>query len=181
MRRVMTGVVFVLGYSLTLPALAKEKGLQQAAERALGFKPVTVTAKKVSPPSGDKHDYMSVAPYWWPDPRELDGLPYIRRDGKRNPATRNRDSSDAPRFSQLCSAVSDLTAGYRAGGDERYAKHAARLLKTWFIDADTRMNPNLNFAQAVPGRSEGRCFGIIELRAIVDLIDAVKMITNSDA
>jgi hypothetical protein len=28
---------------------------------------------------------MSLAPYWWPDPKSPNGLPYIRRDGERNP------------------------------------------------------------------------------------------------
>ena len=43
------------------------------------------------PPSGDKHDYMSVGPYWWPDPSKPDGLPYIRRDGEVNPEYHSAD------------------------------------------------------------------------------------------
>ena len=27
----------------------------------------------------------SVGPYWWPDPSKPDGLPYIRKDGHKNP------------------------------------------------------------------------------------------------
>ena len=49
------------------------------------MKPPSVMDKGVTPPSGDKHDYMSQAPYWWPDPTKPDGSPYIRKDGERNP------------------------------------------------------------------------------------------------
>lgn len=45
----------------------------------------SVMDKKQVPPSGDKHDYMSTGPYWWPDPTKPDGLPYIKKDGLRNP------------------------------------------------------------------------------------------------
>ena len=39
-----------------------------------------VDGKKLVAPSGDKHDYISVGTYWWPNPDTSDGLPYIRRD-----------------------------------------------------------------------------------------------------
>jgi hypothetical protein len=54
------------------------------------MEPVSVVQKAVTPPSGDKHDYMSQAPYWWPDPASADGKPYIRRDGERNPEINRR-------------------------------------------------------------------------------------------
>src|SRR5438034_4836905 len=40
--------------------------------------------KDATPTSGDKHDYMSQAPYFWPNPDATHHLPYIRRDGERN-------------------------------------------------------------------------------------------------
>ena len=42
-----------------------------------------------TPASGDKHDYMSQARYFWPDPAKPDGLPYINRDGISNPELNN--------------------------------------------------------------------------------------------
>ena len=59
--------------------------LETDANRALNVEPMSVMDKEVTPPSGDKHDYMSQAPYWWPDPSKPNGRPYIRRDGERNP------------------------------------------------------------------------------------------------
>lgn len=64
------------------PALAK---LTREADRALISAPRSVVRKEIAPPSGDRHDYMSLAPYWWPNPNTQDGLPYVRRDGKINP------------------------------------------------------------------------------------------------
>ena len=60
------------------------KQLLKEADKALQFGPVSVMEKKALPPSGDRHDYMSLAPYHWPDPAKADGLPYIRKDGQTN-------------------------------------------------------------------------------------------------
>src|SRR5687767_1188678 len=70
------------GDATLAPALEQ---LMRDASTAMKDGPWSVTQKGVTPPSGDKHDYMSQAPYWWPDPAKPDGLPYIRRDGERNP------------------------------------------------------------------------------------------------
>ncbi len=59
--------------------------LSQADKILKSKKLYSVMNKKQVPPSGDKHDYMSTGPYWWPDPTKPDGLPYIRKDGLRNP------------------------------------------------------------------------------------------------
>ncbi len=47
--------------------------------------------------SGDKHDYYSFPPYWWPDPSKKDGMPYLRKDGETNPAA-NSDATDKKRM-----------------------------------------------------------------------------------
>src|SRR4030095_5632002 len=59
--------------------------LESDARKALTQEPTSVVSKATTPPSGDKHDYMSQAPYFWADPAKPNGLPYIRRDGERNP------------------------------------------------------------------------------------------------
>ncbi len=69
--------------------LAMDHLLNQA-ETALLAGPFTVTFDDLIPPSGDKHDYASMGPYWWPDPNTPDGLPYIRRDGPGLPASQFR-------------------------------------------------------------------------------------------
>src|SRR5262249_1738075 len=67
---------------VVLPAFNK---LIREADLALTSATFSVVEKELTPPSGDKHDYMSIAPYWWPNPNRSSGLPYIRRDGQINP------------------------------------------------------------------------------------------------
>jgi hypothetical protein len=136
--------------------------------------------KKTVPPSGDKHDYVSLGPYWWPDPNQPDGLPYIRRDGRVNPETRGH-SSDYPATKRLFDRVYTLAMAAFNTDDSRYARKAANLLETWFIDPNTRMNPHLEYAQGVPGRSNGRCYGIIEWCEIDKLITAIQLLRAQGA
>src|SRR5690348_13803992 len=60
------------------------RAARSEADKAMNEGPFSVMQKSSAPPSGDKHDYMSLAPYFWPNPNTADHLPYIRRDGERN-------------------------------------------------------------------------------------------------
>lgn len=153
------------------------KQLLSDAAKAMQFGPVSVMEKKGIPPSGDKHDYMSLAPYFWPDPSKPDGLPYIRKDGQTNPeVTEYKDKEYMP---ALCEAVHTLALAYYFSEDPSYAEHAATLLRVWFLDDATKMNPNLNFAQAVKGVNTGRGAGLIDSRHFVKMIDAIGLLQNS--
>ncbi len=151
--------------------------LRRDAEEALGKGPFSVTFDETTPPSGDPHDYVSMAPYWWPDPEDPDG-PYIRRDGLVNPAASGGDKA-ARR--DLYQSVEALGTAYYFFGEERYAAKAASLIRTWFIDPATRMNPHMQYGQYVPGRNEGRPFGIIETRVFQEILDAVQLMKDSEA
>jgi hypothetical protein len=155
------------------------KKLLRDAEKALDVDPVSVTEKDKTPPSGDKRDYMSLSRYWWPDPTKPDGLPYIRRDGETNPEA--EEYQDPRLFGTMVNAVVPLGLAYFFTGQETYARHAAKLIRTWFVDTEKGMNPNLQFAQAVPGRSEGRGPGVLDGRHTALVIDAVGMIRGSKA
>jgi alginate lyase len=168
-----------VGRNFSSAIAAAKRTLVEEADKALAMKPVSVMDKAVTPPSGDKHDYMSQAPYFWPDPKKPDGKPYIRRDGERNPEI-NR-ISDHENLGRVISAVSTLGLAHFFSGRDEYAAQAARLVRVWFIDPATRMNPHLNFGQGIPGITEGRGIGIIETRGLPDLLDGVLLISDSKA
>lgn len=153
------------------------KKLLKDADKALQEEPHSVMEKKNNPPSGDKHDYMSLAPYFWPDPSKKDGLPYIRKDGQTNPEV--QDYKDKEYMPKMCEAVYTLSLAYYFSGEEKYAEYAARLLKTWYLNADTKMNPNLNYAQAIKGVNEGRGAGLIDVRHFMKVIDAIGLLQGS--
>lgn len=154
--------------------------LIKEADSALDVEPFSVMDKISIPPSGDKHDYMSMGPYWWPDPIKVDGLPYIQRDGEKNPESQVA-GSDFLRMEKMTEMVEILALAYYFTGGQSYAGHAARLLRTWFIDPDTRMNPHLKYGQAIPGKVEGRGIGIIDTVRLLNVIDAAELLQDSDA
>src|SRR5690349_4536971 len=107
------------------PALAPPfAALKADAEKALAMTPVSVMEKGVTPPSGDKHDYMSQAPYFWPDPAKPDGKPYIRKDGQRNPEINK--IPDHENIFKVTGAVSTLGLAYSLTGKQEYAAKAAQ-------------------------------------------------------
>jgi Alginate lyase len=164
------------GDELLKPATAK---LVRDADRALTSAPLSVTDKQIAPPSGDKHDYLSLAPYWWPDPSAPNGLPYVRRDGKINP---ERDSiPDRQNLENMVDAVKTLALAYYFTAKEDYAKHATTILQVWFLDSPTKMNPNLKYAQGIRGRNVGRAAGIIETHNLPTIIDAAGLLAGSAA
>ncbi|WP_162339894.1 alginate lyase family protein [Cyclobacterium salsum] len=157
--------------------LAEVQALLKVADQKLEEGPFSVTHKKKLPPSGDIHDYTSMGPYWWPDPEKDDGLPYIRRDGEINPEY--YDYKDKEELGELMDALAVLSKAYFFFENEMHAGHAIELIRAWFMDPATKMNPNLNYAQRIPGRTEGRGIGIIDTRSFAKLPDILHMLAGS--
>jgi hypothetical protein len=149
------------------------------ADAALARRPGSVMDKRTVPPSGDRHDYLSIAPYWWPDPANPKG-PYVRRDGEVNPA-RDGDGYDRTAIGRMSGDVQALGLAYYFTDEERYASAAARAIRTWFLDTATAMNPNANFAQAVRGREDGRAEGVLDTNAFQPVLETIGLIAPAKA
>jgi len=148
-----------------------------AADAYLAEAPVTVTASSSPRSAGGPHDYFSEADYWWPDPENPAG-PYVQRDGLSNP-----DNFDAHRraLRRLSVQVPALAAAFRLTGEARYALHAGRHLRAWFVDEATRMSPHLRYAQAIRGRVSGRGVGIIDTLHLVEVARAIEALGDASA
>ncbi|HEY1661857.1 MAG TPA: alginate lyase family protein [Verrucomicrobiae bacterium] len=149
-----------------------------AASHALTLPPLTITKFRAKLSEGGPHDYYSNGDYWWPNPKTTNGLPYIQRDGQSNPGNFN-DHRECLR--QMADAVAALGAAYKITGDDHYADKAAELLRVFFLDPATAMNPNLAFAQAIPGVSPGRSIGIIDTLHLVEVPPAIETLEKSPA
>lgn len=152
--------------------------LKKFCDEELGKAPYSVMDKKLVPPSGNKHDYVSMGRYWWPDPTKPDGLPYIRKDGQSNPEL---ELLDRNRMGKMMNAVSKLSLMYFYSEEEKYAKKATSLLRTWFLNEDTKMNPDMQFGQYIPGRNnnKGRAEGLIDTYGMVEMLSGVTYLKNS--
>ena len=159
------------------PTLELVNRLRKQADELLNIKPVSVIDKAFTPVSGDKHDYMSQAPYFWYDSSKPNGLPYMRRDGVRNPEINK--ITDHKNLGELDNACRTLALAWYCTGEEKYAVKAGALLRHWFLNDATKMNPNLNFAQAIPGINNGRGIGIIETIALTGIADAAGLLKGS--
>ncbi len=148
------------------------------ADDKLERKPLSVIDKLGFPPSGDKHDYLSQAPYFWPDTNSPGGK-FVNRDGERNPDAEK--ASDSRNFATVCNDAHTLALAYYFSGDEKYATKAAEFIRIWFLNPVTRMNPNLKYGQGIPGRVEGRPAGLISARCLADLVDAIGLLAGSKA
>ena len=152
--------------------------LVKQADTLLKEGPYSVTFKKTRmAPSNNVHDYVSQAPYWWADSSKAEGKPYIRKDGKRNPEIYLLH--DDSQMGKMSTGVKKLALAWYFTGKQQYAEQARTLLKVWFVDAATKMNPNLNYAQYIPGINDGRGIGIIETRSLTEIPDAITLLKTS--
>ena len=161
------------------PAAKRLTQLLAEADAAMELPTITITENPNLQASGDPHDYFSTAPYYWPNPNTPDGMPYIRKDGERNP-DRAKLSDQEPML-QMLRAAEVLAIAYHITGQEKYATSATRLLRGFFLDPKTRMNPNLNHSQGVPGGVAGRSYGVIDTLLFIKLPDILTLLDPSTA
>lgn len=157
-------------------AIDRPRVLQDAL-RYLHEPPRTITSVRAPRSAGGIHDFYSEGDYWWPDPKNPNG-PYIRRDGESNP-----DNFVAHRelLMRLSIQMPALTAAWVLTGRQEFAEHAAAHLRAWFVGPATRMNPNLEYAQAIHGIDTGRSIGIIDTVHLVEVAQAALLLNQRRA
>lgn len=194
MKKLFCGIAIVLVYvvqtafmgdkPVTVDAAMKteatailKKQILATASWAMQQKPVTVTASSSPISAGGKHDFFSQADYFWPDPKNPDG-PYINRDGMTNPENFVEHRKVMIRLSKIIGA---LASAYKITGNEKYVKQALVHLNAWFVNADTKMNPSLWYAQAVKGKETGRNYGIIDTIHLMEVAQGMLVMEKAKA
>lgn len=162
------GSCSLVSYKDEVVQVLRESILTEAAW-ALEQPPVTVTASVAERSAGGIHDFYSEGDYWWPDSENPEG-PYIQRDGMTNPENFVAHRLSMIRFSRIIGA---LSSAYKITADPQYVNHALSHLKAWFVDKETRMNPSLNYAQAIMGRVTGRGIGIIDTIHLMEVAQGI--------
>ena len=149
--------------------------LRADAERRMKEGPWSVTNERPQGIAMDVHDFYSEAPYWWPqdgDPK----APYVRRDGQINP---NRFVANKNALVSMADAVFTLgTAAYLLD-DPHSAQRAARDINAWFINPRTRMNPHMDFSQAIRNFNPGRGAGIVDGRYFIRAIQGMEFLAQT--
>jgi len=149
--------------------------LRAEAEKRVKEGPWTVTSDRPVGLDIDPHDYYSEAPYWWPNPEDLTA-PYVRHDGKVNP---DRFMANKAALNSMCDAVFTLGAAAFFLDDAHYGQRAARVINTWFVNPKTRMNPNLEYAQAIRGVNNGRGAGVLDGRGFIRAIQGMEFLAQA--
>lgn len=152
--------------------------LMQQADLELLAGPYSVMEKQEIPPSGNRHDYLSLARFFWPNPSFETGVPYIYKDCEMNPEIYS-SSYDYAKKNRVIRSCVILSLAYYLSSNENYALHASLILETWFLNPLTRMNPHLNFAQIRPGITYSNCFGIIEGHTFPFLFECLQFLESS--
>lgn len=163
----------------SLPVYAASiKNLIEKADAMLSEPDMSVMLKKRVSVSGDKHDYYSQARYTWPNPNTPDGLPYVNRDGESNPEIYELDRY---RLSDMCDRVRYFTLAWYFSGEKKYADAAVKQLRVWFLDPETYMNPNFNYAQVRRGHDgdKGSHAGLIDAYTFVEMMPALYMLKDA--
>jgi hypothetical protein len=145
------------------------------AQKFLTDKPVTVTSARSPRSTGGLHDFFSEGDYWWPDPKNPNG-PYVRRDGMTNP---DNFVEHRKFLMKLSVQVPALAAAWKLSREKRYADHAATHVRAWFVDGPTRMNPSLEYAQAIHGLYPGRGTGVIDTIHLVEVARSIPLLAEA--
>lgn len=155
--------------------------------------PWSVMNKTVTPPTGSKHDYMSWAPYFWPNcsgvgnttvmaPEEIWlRCNYYYRDGMFNPD--RLLVNDTGNFDAMADAVFYNAIAWVLTGSSTYSAKAAGYVNTWFIDPESYMTPNLEYAQMERGPTGqiGTHTGLLDLKCMAKVTTGILVLRQGSS
>ncbi|EIN14695.1 chondroitin AC/alginate lyase [Punctularia strigosozonata HHB-11173 SS5] len=184
---------YVVSKSFNSTTAEAQESIVEWAIQLAEFGPWSVLNKSVIAPSGDKHDYMSWAPYSWPnctgvgnttaltDEEIWKTCPYYTRDGLFNPDV--RFVNDVGAFQNMSDAVLYNALAWAINGSSTFSTNVATYIKTWFLDDDTMMNPNLNYAQMERGPTgqNGTHTGVLDLKCMSKLVSGILILREGNA
>jgi Alginate lyase len=153
------------------------KGITTEADKVLVKRPLSVTEKTHFPPNGTEHDFFALADYKWPNPNTPNGLPYVSRDGEINPETLL--IKDKQYLEEMVNRVKLLAIASYFTDNPKYSLKAEELLRVWFLNNDTYMNPNLKYGEFERGEGRLNPSGIMGAHHLVHLVDAIGMLELS--
>lgn len=154
------------------------KGVVQSADKFCEMQPVAVTDKAVAR-SGNKHNFEALSIYFWPDEGDPKG-PYVVRDGQPNPEYKQYD---LPRLEELVKRTGALSKAFYVTGDEKYYEAFCRQIDAWFLTKATRMVPDFEYNQFIPGRNGGKgcSAGLIDAYNFVNVLEAVRLVESKQS
>ncbi len=148
------------------------------ANAALTAGPWSVMDKTTTPPSGNKHDYISLARYYWPTAGSANGCPYVHKDGQTNPDCGSNRWDHASRHAAM-DAIYNLAMAWYFTGDSRYSDRAELVVRTWFLNPATAMNPNINYGEGVPCLRDGAGTGVLNWTEVIgEALDGIAVLDS---
>jgi hypothetical protein len=124
------------------------------------------------------NNYTSLAVYYNPNPDTPSGFPYVRMDGVRNKEFYTMgDNNYTAAFMGL---ISPLCILYYFTKNEEYANKAIQALQVFFVNEQTKMNPDLTYSGIVIGNSmsdlriRGAIIDADRFSIVPDLIELLK-------
>lgn len=79
---------------------------------------------------------------------------YFRKDGQFNPD--RTLVNDTITVNKMADAVYYNSIAWALDGNSKYEQNTVKFIKTWFLDAATFMQPNLNYGQMHRGPGDGQ-------------------------
>jgi len=156
----------------------ERKFILDRASLALDAVPLSITQFKSEYSEGGVNDFYSNGDYWWPDTHKENGLPFILKDGQSNP---NNFNAHREVMRNLTQVVGDLASASVLTGEAKYALKAKEMLRFFFLDSKTKMNPSLQYAQAIPGITPGRGVSVIDSLHLIEIPVAIEILSHNPA